>query len=280
MSTENTPKLWQHYISAPSIKHHKHSRGASVICGGGIECTGATRMAAMAALRIGAGLVTVACDDKSLPIYASQLTAVMTKTIKNQEALSNLLQKKSSVLIGPGYGVGKKTKKSVLHILEESIPCVLDADALTSFEKKETLLFNAIHQQTIITPHEGEFSRLFGRIEGSREDAALAAAKQSGAIVVLKGNHTLIASPEGQIVINKNASPWLATAGSGDVLAGIITGLLAQHLPVFEAACAGVWFHGECSQTAGVGLIAEDLIPAIPNVLETFLSSKTTLERS
>jgi len=163
--------------------------------------------------------------------------------------------------------VGKNTRAMTLQLLASGKACVLDADALTSFEDAPHHLFEAIHGPALLTPHEGEFARLFA-CEGGREQRALDAAKRSGAVVLLKGQHTVIAAPDGRIAINRNAPPTLATAGSGDVLAGIITALLTQGMPVFEAACAGAWIHGDAASYFGVGLIAEDLPALIPQSLK------------
>jgi hydroxyethylthiazole kinase-like uncharacterized protein yjeF len=266
---DNSPSLWQSQLVQRKPESNKYSYGHALVLGGPITSTGASRLAAIAALRSGAGLVSIACDDESLPVYAVSLISVMTKRVNSSAELDHYLQDDHvrAVLIGPGYGVGEATRQRVLQILDSGKPCVLDADALTSFASSGAMLFAAIKSPVILTPHEGEFIRLFGSIN-SRAEAALAAAKQSGAVVILKGAETLIAAPDGRLVINRHAPPSLATAGSGDVLAGIATGLLCQAMPAFEAACAAVWIHSQAALSFGAGLIAEDLLSLIPAALK------------
>lgn len=264
----NVPSLWQKAFPFPAPDAHKYERGHAVIMGGDMQSTGAARLAAMAALRSGSGLVSVACTEDSLPIYAMTLTSVMTKLYRGPQ-LSTLLEdpRITAVLIGPGHGVNEATRERTLQILAQKKPCVLDADALTTFEKNTKTLFSAIAGPVVLTPHEGEFARLF-HYEGFKPQRARDAARESNAVVVFKGNDTVIAAPDGRIAINANAPVWLATAGTGDVLSGIITGLLAQGMPAFEAACAGVWIHGEAATAFGPGLIAEDLPNLIPTALK------------
>lgn len=264
----NIPSLWKPAFPIPNFDSHKYTRGHAIVIGGGLSSTGAARLAALAALRAGSGLVSVACSPETLTVYASALTAVMTKPCKNVSELDALLADKrtTTVLIGPGNGVGDTTRKQVFHILSHKKPCVLDADALTSFEDQPKALFAAIDSPVVLTPHEGEFGRLFS-IEGDKVTRARKAATQSGAIVIYKGNDTVIAAPDGRIAVNANAPAGLATAGSGDVLAGIVTGLLAQHMPPFDAACTAVWMHSRAAILAGAGLISEDLPNAMPAVM-------------
>lgn len=277
MATENTPSLWKEHFSLPKQDGHKYDRGHAIVSGGPIDSTGAARLAATAALRIGAGAVTVCCDNLSLPVYASHLTAVMTKVVESTAMLSSFVAKKNSVLIGPGHGLTPRTQDYVQAILESKIHSVLDADALTAFENAPGQLTQKLHNHTIITPHEGEFSRVFPNITGSREERAHQVAQEFGCIVVLKGSETVIASPENEIVINKTAPMWLATAGSGDVLSGIITGLLAQGFPPFAAACAGAWLHSECAKKAGPFLISEDLLSEIKEMITLFYQENKIL---
>jgi hydroxyethylthiazole kinase-like uncharacterized protein yjeF len=264
----NTPALWQTHFPYIHADAHKYTRGHALTLGGGIASTGAARLAATAALRIGAGLSSVACDLSSLPVYAASLLAVMTKPFASAAELDALIEDKrlTALLIGPGCGVTDHTRACVLSLLAQGKPCVLDADALTVFQSDPPALFNAITGPTLLTPHEGEFARLFPT-EGSKPERAMRATQQSGAAIILKGSDTVIASPDGRIAINANAPPWLATAGSGDVLAGMATGLLAQGMPVFEAACAAVWLHGEAANHFGIGLISEDLLEMLPDIL-------------
>ncbi len=270
----NAPALWDAVFPRPHLSGHKYSRGHALVVSGGPEATGAARLGARGALRAGAGLVTLAGSGQATAVNAAHSTAVMLASFSGPEALSNILEdaRKNAVLIGPGAGVGEATRKLVMSVLEASPACVLDADALTSFEKKSKEFFAAITKRkapVIITPHEGEFCRIFGTVppDASKLERARAAAKLCGGIVILKGADTVIADGEGRAAINDNAPAWTATAGSGDVLAGFATGLLAQGMPPFEAACAAVWLHGEAARRFGPGLIAEDLPEILPEVL-------------
>ena len=242
-----------------------------MITGGWLLSTGATKLAAVAALRIGAGLVSVACDSESLPVYANCFQAVMNKLVRSVEEFSAIIAdaKVTAVLVGCGGGVTQKTKDFALATLNLHKPTVLDADALTVFKDNPNELFSAIKsakKPCILTPHDGEFARLFS-MDGDRLERAKKAAEISGAVVILKGFNTIIASPDGRVVVNNNASPYLATAGSGDVLAGMCVGLLAGNMSAFEAACAVVWLHGEAGSKLGVGLIAEDIAKVLPEIL-------------
>ena len=264
--TDNSPDLW----ALPSLRPDgsKYDRGHVVVVGGPVASTGAARLAARAALRAGAGLVSIACDPASLIVYATALEAVMTKVARDVAAFSELVgdQRVTAVLIGPAAGISDRTRGLVLAALEARKACVLDADALTVFQEAPGDLFQAIASPVLLTPHEGEFARLFGKVN-DREGDALKAAERSGAVVLLKGSDTIIAAPDGRVVINRAAPPWLATAGSGDVLAGIATGLIAQGMAVFDAACAAAWLHAEAAKRFGPGLIAEDLSEQLPAVL-------------
>ncbi len=280
---ENTPALWWQAFSTPQSSHHKYNRGHAIVVSGGMTSTGAARLGARAALRIGAGVVTIASPPSALAVNAAHLTAIMLCRMDDDTPLSELLTDRriNAVLVGPGNGVGQTTQANALQALESSAAVVLDADALTSFENNPDTLFKAIasdgDRSVILTPHDGEFRRLFKEIDGERESSpeaiggkigqALAAAKRSGAIVILKGPDTVIAAPDGRAAINANAPPWLATAGSGDVLAGFATGLLSQGMPAFDAACAACWIHGEAGNLCGRGLIAEDLAEKTPRIL-------------
>ena len=265
---DNSPDLWLSTLPALKSDGSKYDRGHCIVMGGAVASTGAARLSARAALRIGAGLVSVACDPPSLIVYATALEAVMTKPVKDEAAFAELMDDKriTAVILGPAAGVNDRTKAFVLAALRAGKACVLDADALTVFKDDPSELFDAIRSPVLLTPHEGEFARLFGKVS-DREDDALKAAKQSGAVVLLKGADTVIAAPDGRIVINRAAPPTLATAGSGDVLAGFAGGLMAQGMDVFEAACAAVWIHAEAARQFGPGLIAEDLSEAVPQVL-------------
>ena len=233
--------------------------------------TGAARLAARAAARAGAGLITVAVPEIAFSIYATALMSVMVHPLLNEAGLSQLLGecRFNALLIGPGAGVHAMTRAHTLSMLETGLPTLLDADALTSFSDNPTALFAAIGGHTVLTPHEGEFARLFD-VKGTRGERASFAAQRSGAVIVLKGRETIITSPDGRMIINRNAPPTLATAGSGDVLGGIILGLLAQGMEPFLAAAAGVWMHGDAAASFGAGLLADDLPDLLPTVFRQF----------
>ena len=269
---ENGPSLWDHLLPRPNLQAHKYMRGHALVVSGGPANTGAARLAARGAARAGAGLVTVASPPNAVLVNAVHLTSIMLTPCGNADVLSKLLEdkRKNACLIGPGNGVGQGTRENVLAALLSGASMVLDADALTSFAENPRDLFVAITGYfagpAVLTPHEGEFKRLFPNLTGGRLDRACAAAAEAGAIMVLKGPDTIIATPEGDAIINTNAGPELATAGSGDVLAGIILGLLAQGIPAFEAAALGVWLHGAAGARLGHGLIAEDLPEVLPAI--------------
>lgn len=269
---ENTPALWATHFPWPRQDGNKYDRGHAVIVGGPAQSTGAAKIAARCALRIGAGLVSVACDAAALPIYAVGFQAVMTKLLRNKQEFSRLIadDRVKAVLLGPGAGITSRTKSFVLTALAQKKPAVLDADALTLFSKKPQNLFTAIQSPCVLTPHEGEFQHLFGAFINQCDSKLIRtreAARLSHAVVILKGFNTVIAAPDGRAAINNNATPYLATAGSGDALAGICSGLLAQGMPVFEAACAAVWIHAEAAARFGPGLIAESIADLLPSVL-------------
>ena len=266
---ENGPALWQKDLPRPAHGDHKYSRGHALIIGG-YPMTGAARMAARAAARAGAGLTTIAVAERAKSAYVASLTSIMVRPLSGEKDITALLkdQRISAFLIGPGAGIGAQTRKRVLAMLATRRPVLLDADAMTSFERDAKALFGKIAGPCVMTPHEGEFARLFGSA-GDKLARARDAARQSGAVIVLKGADTVIASPDGRTIVNSNAPPTLATAGSGDVLAGIITGLLAQGMDAWLAAAAGVWMHGAAAALFGPGLIAEDLPDLLPAVLRS-----------
>ncbi|MGA8380023.1 MAG: NAD(P)H-hydrate dehydratase, partial [Stellaceae bacterium] len=217
---------------------------------------------------LGAGLVTLAAPQSAFPIYATALTGVIVDPIAGLDDFRALLadRRRNAALIGPGAGVGGETRDKTLAILEAGKRAVLDADALTSFAGDPQTLFAAIRAPVVMTPHEGEFARLFDT-GGSKPERARRAARQSGAVIVLKGADTVIAAPDGRVAINANAPPDLATAGSGDVLAGMVLGLLAQDMEPFVAAAAAVWLHGDAAGPIGAGLVAEDLVEGLAPAL-------------
>ena len=279
----NLPRLWCGQMRWPHLEGHKYSRGHAVVVSGTASFTGAARLAARGALRAGAGLVTIASPRDALVINAASNLAIMVRVADGAAELAALLadHRLNGLAIGPGCGVGPHTRDMSLAALargpdEFERAVVLDADALVSFADAPAQLFAAIKARTraaaILTPHAGEFARLFGRLPEiaearSKLEQARRAAMASGAVVVLKGADTVIAAPDGRAAINENAPATLATAGSGDVLAGFITGLITQGVPGFEAACAAVWLHGEAAREVGPGLISEDLPEALPAVL-------------
>jgi hydroxyethylthiazole kinase-like uncharacterized protein yjeF len=267
---ENTKPVLPRFDAAA----YKFSKGHAVVVSGGALQTGASRLCASAALKIGAGLVTIVGRSGALKVQATHLTAVMLVEVMDVKSLANLLKDKriNAICIGPAASVGAKTVANVKAMLASGAACVLDADALTSFSAKPQNLFAMIAKDksrpVVLTPHEGEFARLFPGISNpSKIERARQAAAESGAVVLLKGADTVVAHPDGRAVVNTNAPPALATAGSGDVLAGIITGLLAQGMDGFAAACAGAWLHGEAANVIGrKHLTAEDLVYVLGQV--------------
>jgi hydroxyethylthiazole kinase-like uncharacterized protein yjeF len=276
---ENTPALSLHALPRPAVDTHKYRRGHACVFSGGPSATGAARLAALAAARIGAGAVTVLSPAAAMLVNASHLTAIMLAKVDDTDDLKAFIERRKpdAFVLGPGFGVGEKTRELALAVLEKGDfgGLVLDADGITSFRDAPASLFitagSGHAPPLVLTPHEGEFARLF---PGLAEDATLSkldrarrAAARAHAVVVYKGPDTVIAAPDGRAAINANWTPYLATAGSGDVLSGMIAGLLAQGMPVFEAACAAVWMHGEAGNRFGPGLIAEDLPGLLPAVL-------------
>lgn len=265
--TINHPALWQHLLPWPDANSHKYNRGSAMIVGG-YPLTGAARLSALACARAGAGLTHIICPQQAFIVYASSLLSVLVKPFANDAEFSAQIENPlvHAYLIGPGAGVEASTQQKVLTVLAQKKPTVLDADALSAFENKSSDLFDAIQAPCVLTPHEGEFKRLFALTQ-DRVASAQTAAKQSKTVIVLKGNTTVIASPDGRCILNEGAPATLATGGSGDVLAGIITSLLAQSMPTFEASAAAVWMHSEAARLFGCGLIAEDLVEMLPTVL-------------
>ena len=265
----NGPALWRHQFPWPTPEKHKYTRGHALIVGGA-RMTGAARMAAQAARRAGAGVVTVLAPPAATLIYRTALVGTLFGVLDNPEELFSRLseQRAHAALLGPGNGVTDKTKNNVIAALGTKKSVVIDADALTVFGDSPAELFAAIDGPCLLTPHEGEFSRLFGDVvEVGKLARARAAAKGSGAVVLLKGPDTVIAAPDGQAAICCTAPPELATAGAGDVLAGFAVALMAQAMPAFEAACCAAWLHGEAASAFGPGLIAEDIAESLPEIL-------------
>ena len=267
-SWENGPGLWQAGYPWPQPEGYKYKRGEVLILGGE-AITGASRMTAEAASRAGAGMVTLAAPARVWSIYATSLVNAIVRSFDGLKDFEALLadKRRNVVAIGPGAGVGEATRQFVLAALATRRAVVLDADALTSFAEAPQDLFEAIVGPCVLTPHAGEFMRLF-HFDGDKMHQTRSAARQSGAVVVLKGPDTVIAAPDGRAIINSNAPAQLATGGSGDVLTGFVAALLAQGMPPFEAAAAAVWLHGAAATEFGLGLVAEDLPDALPRVLQ------------
>jgi len=277
----NSPVVWRHVFPRPSADSHKFSRGAALVLSGGAHRTGAARMAARAALRAGAGLVGLASPPDAVAANAAHVTALMIEPFADAEAFRALLadSRRNALLIGPGAGVTPETRAHVEAALTEPSDTprgiVLDADAISVFAGEPDALSALIARRghaVALTPHEGEFARLFRGAEEvlsqrSKLERARAAARRLGAIVIYKGADSVVAGPDGRATIGWDLPPTLATAGSGDTLAGFVTGLIAQGMPTFEAASAAVWLHGACARALGPGLIAEDLSEALPGVL-------------
>ena len=264
---ENTPALWLDQLPRWHANSNKYSRGHALLYGG-YPMTGAARMAARAAARSGAGLTTIAVPEHAFAIYAASLTSIMAQPLAQNEDFARLLAdaRYTAFSIGPGAGVSDATRLRALDMLKTGKPVVIDADAISVFASRPDELFQAIRGDCVITPHEGEFKRIFD-VSGDKLARARQAARRSGAVVVLKGSDTVIAAPDGRAIINSNAPPTLATAGSGDVLGGFILGLLAQKMDAFPAAAAAVWLHGAAAAGFGAGLLAEDLPDLLPAVL-------------
>ena len=264
---ENGPALWCPF-PWPTLSSHKYSRGHALVSGG-YPMTGAARMAARAAGRVGAGLVTVAAPEAAFTVYAAALESVIVHPIAAPEDFDQLIAdpRRNAMLVGPGAGAPEETRRRVLAALKTGRACVIDADGITAFEGQADDLIAAIAGPVVFTPHAGEFARVFGPIGDDKLGAARRAAAKLGAVLLLKGADTVIAAPDGRAAINANGTPFLATAGAGDVLAGLILGLLAQGMPPFEAAAAGAWIHGASASSFGPGMVAEDVIDGIPAVL-------------
>jgi ADP-dependent NAD(P)H-hydrate dehydratase / NAD(P)H-hydrate epimerase len=262
-------------LLVPPADTHKYARGSAMVFSGLALHTGASRLTAQAALTVGAGLVTLVGKSDALHEHAAHVTAIM---LREEDAhLTFIDDQVRAVAIGPGAGISEQTRDRVLRLLHRGLPLVLDADAITSFEGSTAEFFEALHDQVVLTPHVGEFARTFPAIDlTDRLTAARLAAEVSGAVVLLKGPETIVAAPDGRLAINRHASPWLATAGSGDVLAGLICGVLAQGNAAFEAACIGAWLHGDIGVRAGPGLTADGMVDWIPAVLQACLYNDTS----
>ena len=269
----NDPPVWRAVLPHIQKADHKYSRGHLCVFSGGFSSTGAARMAAAAGLRAGAGLVTVLAPAAAVAANAAHLTAVMLRKIDSEADLAELLDdaRLNAFVLGPAFGVGERARAYVSEIAAAERPIVLDADGLMSFcDHPDELRAAGARSELLLTPHHGEFSRLFpdlaADISLSKVDRTRRAAERLEAVVLYKGADTVIAAPDGRTVINANAPPWLATAGSGDCLAGIAGGLLARGMPLFEAAAAAAYLHGEAGRSAGEGMTAEDIAEALPAI--------------
>jgi NAD(P)H-hydrate epimerase len=264
---ENDPALWRAQLPQAGASANKYTRGHALLRGG-YPVTGAARLAARAAARMGAGLTTIAVPEEAFSIYASSLTSIMVQPLVKDGDFARLLgdSRYSAFLVGPGAGVNDATREVALQMLGTARPVLLDADAISVFASRAGELARAVRGPCVMTPHDGEFARVFDP-RGDKLSRARTAARQSGAVIVLKGADTVIAAADGRAVVNTNAPAGLATAGSGDVLGGLILGLLAQGMDAFAAAAAGVWVHGAAAAAFGPGLIAEDLPDLVPAVL-------------
>lgn len=280
----NDPALWRSAWPRHEVDTHKFRRGAVAVLAGGIAGVGAPRLGARAGLRIGAGLATILCEPAALPVHAARgPDALMQRAVSDGRVLETFLESHriSAMLAGPALGLGRRSEDLVRTVIRSDRPAVLDADALTVLAGSAeggACLLRGRSTETVLTPHEGEFQRLFGKEpaiagEPSKLARARKAAALSGAVVVYKGPDTVIAGPGGCAAINTTGSAALATAGAGDVLAGLIAGLLAQGMPAFEAGCAAAWLHGLAGERLGAGLIADDLPEAIPLLLRGILTA-------
>lgn len=273
MSTRTKPALapdldWVSHLPWPAGETHKHSRGRLGVVSGGPLNTGAARLAARAGLRVGAGLVRIFSPPEAAPIVAGAVEAVMVAEFSGAETLARLAEPFDAVVVGPAAGVTETTGHNLAALGRTGAVLIVDADALTLFQGRAQELFDHLDRDDVLTPHEGEFERLFpGLLAEGRDVAARRAAERADAVVLLKGAQTVIAAPDGRFAVNPNGTAWLATAGSGDVLAGLIGGLVAQRMDSFDAACAAAWIHAESARRFGPGLIAEDLPDLVPGVL-------------
>jgi hydroxyethylthiazole kinase-like uncharacterized protein yjeF len=274
---ENGPALWRSEFPWPRTSTHKTERGRMVVISGEAPSTGAARLAARAGLRIGAGVVTVLSPPNACAINAAHLEAVMLKPFADRAELLRAAQGCDVAVIGPGAGITLETRLNLLALAASGPALIVDADIFSVFREAPDALFEVLTPRDVMTPHAGEFERIFpGLLKASPDKIAAVrtAAKAAGAVVLLKGADTVIAAPDGRAVVNTNAAPWLATAGAGDTLAGFIAGLIAQGMDSFSAACAGAWIHAEIGRDFGPGLIAEDLPEGAPTVLKRLYAER------
>ncbi len=265
---ENAPSHWHRQLPRRRPESHKYHFGHGLVSAGP-ELVGASILASRAALRVGAGLLSIACRRKTFPIFLGAIPSAMARVVGDESDFGRVLADRriNAVLIGPGAGIGPETRARVLSALRLDKKVVLDADALSAFAEDRAALEVQSKADLVLTPHEGEFKRLFPDLKGDKLTRARAAAARCGATLLLKGADSVVAAPDGRAVINANAPPWLATGGTGDVLAGLVLGLLAQGMQGFEAAAAAAWIHGRAGSLCGPGLLAEDLPGQVPKVV-------------
>jgi len=254
----------------PKEDGHKYNKGHGVIIGGH-QMTGAARLAATCARRIGAGLITIAAQGTASMIYRQADPGNIVSDVPLTDLLND--PRKNAVLVGPGLGIGEGRKAMVKDLLFTNKALVIDADAITMLSGTN---WNQRQAETLLTPHEGEFSKLFPHIKGSKIGRARLAAKESGCTILLKGADTVIAAPNGMTSINPTGTPWLATAGSGDSLSGICLGLMAQGLSGFNAGKLASWLHGRCAEVFEEGLVAEDICGVLPDVIKSLKKSNSS----
>ncbi len=278
---KNHSQLWLSDFPKPTPDGNKYDRGHLVILGG-TEMTGAARLASEAAMQVGCGLCTIVSAKETKNIYLSGPPHIMFEAYTSLSDFSSHLAdaRRNACIIGPGAGKdhADELRYCTEHVLRLKKPTVIDADALNVFQDRYSDLSYVLHESCVLTPHEGEFARLFPFLDGTREERVQKAVQLTGAIILLKGSATIICSPDGDMIINDHATPWLATAGAGDVLAGIIGGLLAEGMPVLKACAAATWIHGEAALEFGPGLTAPDIIHGIPKVLRLFNSLQPLME--
>lgn len=269
--SENIPDFWGSNFPFSGPQTHKYGRGHMLVLGGKEPTLGASRLASLAGLRVGAGLVTLAAPSETYPVQASALMDVMVRRFDSAFGFMGIVNdpRIKAVLVGPGAGRGEKTVDLVKQVGAKKKHLVLDADALASLVGRREVIHELKSPEIVLTPHEGEFAKLFPELDfnADRLDAVRRAAKTTETVIVLKGVSTVVAAPDGRVSIATNAPSWLSVGGTGDVLSGMVCGLMTQGMPAFEAASAGVWIHGEAGMKAGRGLIASDLLDVIPKVL-------------
>lgn len=268
MIETNDPAIWRNFLPWPGAETHKHARGRLGVVSGRAHQTGAARLAARAGLRIGAGVVKIFCPPDAVAVIAPAVEAIMVSPFAAAETLAREVEDMDAVVVGPAAGLDETTVANIEALALSGAALVIDADGLSVCKGRSAQLFAVLDRDDVLTPHEGEFERLFpGLLRQGRTGAAVEAARRAQAVIVLKGSETVVAAPDGRVRINRNGSPWLATAGTGDVLSGMVGGLIAQRMDSFDAACAAVWLHADAADRFGPGLIAEDLSETLPQSL-------------